>query len=162
MSIDIKLKQELQAFIDENINLEVHKRPLPFLAAGAILFPKELIDQVLDLKKPNFSKTLMNFIDERGLKDSDVYNKAGISRQLFSKIRIHEDYKPTKPTVLLFALAMELDLEDTQKLLASAGFTLSHSSKQDLIIEFLISKGIHDIFTVNDVLYEFGQPTLGT
>ena len=104
----------------------------------------------------------MNFIDERGLKDSDVYNKAGISRQLFSKIRIHENYKPTKPTVLLFALAMELDLDDTQKLLASAGFTLSHSSKQDLIIEFLISKGIHDIFTVNDVLYEFGQPTLGT
>lgn len=170
MSIDIKLKQELQAFIDENfiedlqekIHFEEPKKLFHPLAAGAILFPKELIDHVLDSKKPNFSKTLMNFIDERGLKDSDVYNKAGISRQLFSKIRIHEDYKPTKPTVLLFALAMELDLDDTQKLLASAGFTLSHSSKQDIIIEFLISKGIHNIFDVNDILYEFGQPTLGT
>ena len=123
---------------------------------------KSKISKLLDSKKPTFSETLMNFIDERGLKDSDVYNKAGISRQLFSKIRIHQNYKPTKPTVLLFALAMELDLDDTQELLASAGFTLSHSSKQDLIIEFLITKGIHDIFTINDVLYEFKEPTLGT
>ena len=169
MSIDIKLKQELQAFIDENFiedlqeknYFEEPKRRFHSLAAIPVILPNEL-NQILDLKKPNFSKTLMNFIDERGLKDSDVYNKAGISRQLFSKIRIHENYKPTKPTVLLFALAMELDLDDTQKLLASAGFTLSHSSKQDLIIEFLISKGIHDIFIVNDVLYEFKEPTLGT
>ena len=169
MSIDIKIKQDLQAFIDENfienlqeeIHFEEPKRRFHPLAAIPVILPNEL-NQILESKKPNFSKTLMNFIDERGLKDSDVYNKAGISRQLFSKIRIHENYKPTKPTVLLFALAMELDLDDTKELLASAGFTLSHSSKQDLIIEFLITKGIHDIFTVNDVLYEFGEATLGT
>ena len=57
---------------------------------------------------------------------------------------------------------MKLNLEDTKELLASAGFALSHSVKQDLILEFLISKGLHDIFLVNDVLYEFGEPTLGT
>lgn len=130
------------------------------MAAGAIILPNEL-NQILESKKPKFSQTLMNFIDERGLKDSDVYNKAGISRQLFSKIRIHENYRPTKATIFLFALAMELNLEETKELLASAGYTLSHSFKQDLILEFLISKNIHDIFFVNDVLYEFGEPTLG-
>ena len=171
--IDYNLKQQIQAFIDKNI-----ETPPSLLASfmgsifdkvgrtatqDALEVPhKSKISKLLDSKKPTFSETLMNFIDERGLKDSDVYNKAGISRQLFSKIRIHPNYKPTKPTVLLFALAMELDLDDTQELLASAGFTLSHSSKQDLIIEFLITKGIHDIFTVNDVLYEFKEPTLGT
>ena len=171
--IDYNLKQLIQVFIDENI-----ESPPSFLASfmGSILNKvgrtatqdafesshHSKLSKLLDSKKPTFSETLMNFIDKRGLKDSEVYNKAGISRQLFSKIRIHQNYKPTKPTVLLFALAMELDLNDTKELLASAGFTLSHSSKQDLIIEFLISKGIHDIFTVNDVLYEFKEPTLGT
>ena len=123
---------------------------------------KNNLNKILDAKKPTFSETLKNFIDKRGLKYSDVYNKAGISRQHFAKIRIHDNYRPTKPTVLLFALAMELDINDTQELLASAGFTLSHSSKQDLIIEFLITKGFHDIFFINDVLYDFGEPTLGT
>ena len=168
MSIDIKLKQDLQAFIDENfiedlkekIHFEGFTRLFQPMAAGAIIFPNEL-NQILESKKTKFSQTLMNFIDERGLKDSDVYNKAGISRQLFSKIRIHEDYRPTKATIFLFALAMELNLEETKELLASAGYTLSHSFKQDLILEFLISKNIHDIFFVNDVLYEFGEPTLG-
>ena len=84
-----------------------------------------------------------------------------ISRQLFSKIRIHSNYKPTKATVLLFALALELDLDDTKELLASAGFTLSHSVKQDLILEFLIDNGFHNVSFVNEVLYEFGEPTLG-
>ena len=167
--INENLKSQIQIFIDENfiedseekIYFEESKRFFPPLAAVPVPFPNEL-NQILESKKPKFSQTLINFIDERGLKDSDVYNKAGISRQLFSKIRIHPNYKPTKSTVLLLALAMELDLDDTQELLASAGFTLSHSSRQDLIIEFLITKGIHDIFTVNDVLYEFGEATLGT
>lgn len=168
LSVDIKFKQALQTFIDENF-IEYPKEKAHFkettslfppMAAGAIILPNEL-NQILESKKPKFSQTLMNFIDERGLKDSDVYNKAGISRQLFSKIRIHEDYRPTKATIFLFALAMELNLEETKELLASAGYTLSHSFKQDLILEFLISKNIHDIFFVNDVLYEFGEPTLG-
>ena len=172
-NIDNDLKEQIQAFIDENMEAppsllasfmgSIFDKVRRTATQDALEVPhKSKISKLLDSKKPTFSETLMNFIDERGLKDSDVYNKAGISRQLFSKIRIHQNYKPTKPTVLLFALAMELDLDDTQELLASAGFTLSHSSKQDLIIEFLITKGIHDIFTINDVLYEFKEPTLGT
>ena len=174
-NIDLALKQQIQTFIDENIEIKpslfdsLLKKVFSSGKIGQDILQDALdsshhskLNQLLNTKKPTFSETLINFIDERGLKDSDVYNKAGISRQLFSKIRIHPNYKPTKPTVLLFALAMELDLDDTQELLESAGFSLSHSSRQDLIIEFLITKGIHDIFTVNDVLYEFKEPTLGT
>ena len=177
MSIGSKLKRELRKFIDENftgsiqdsISYSSRSRFLGSgIAAGAIFIPELVkkqmsdINEILESKKPTFSETLLQFIDKQGLKDSEVYNKAGISRQLFSKIRIHPNYKPTKATVLLFALAMKLNLEDTKELLASAGFALSHSVKQDLILEFLISKGLHDIFLVNDVLYEFGEPTLGT
>ena len=166
MSISFKLKRELKAFINENFQAYDSSGTGFFGGfAGAFYIPKwneDELNEIFESKKPTFSETLLQFIDQRGLKDSDVYNKAGISRQLFSKIRIHPNYKPTKATVMLFALAMELNLEDTKELLASAGFTLSHSVKQDLILEFLISKGLHDIFLVNDVLYEFGEPTLGT
>ena len=170
MKISFKLKRDLQAFIDENFINDIKSDISDaFFAAFDSIFisdksqklQMENLNEILDTKKPTFSRTLMNFIDEHGLKDSDVYNKAGISRQLFSKIRIHENYKPTKSTIFLFALAMKLNLEETKELLASAGYSLSHSFRQDLILEFLISKGIHDISFINDVLYEFGEPTLG-
>ena len=179
MSIDINLKRDIQSFIDAHFEAQ----PSVFTSFMGSIFDKisskstkdvsdvsqealgrfnqSKLNKLLENKKPTFSETLLCFIDKRGLKDSTVYNKAGISRQLFSKIRIHSNYKPTKATVLLFALALELDLDDTKELLASAGFTLSHSVKQDLILEFLIDNGFHNVNFVNEVLYEFGEPTLG-
>ena len=176
--IDENLKKQIQAFIKENFEIDQDDRPLfasairsildkirdteDTVAQGALHIPnKSKLHELLEAKKPTFSETLSAFIDKSGLKDSEVYNKAGISRQLFSKIRIHPNYKPTKATVLMFALALELDVEDTKELLSSAGFTLSHSVRQDLILEFLIENGFHKIDFVNDVLYEFGEPTLG-
>ena len=38
-------------------------------------------------KTKSFRELLFSFIDRSGLKDSDVYRKAGIYRRLFSKVR---------------------------------------------------------------------------
>ena len=182
LSIDAKLRQDLQNFIDSNFIEDPEEQfsiidnlkgklfrkifdvdDIAQQAQGSSFDDKYMtnLHKVLEKKGPTFSETLFSFIDKRGLKDSAVYNKARISRQLFSKIRIHTNYKPTKATVFMFALALELDIEDTKKLLASAGLAFSHSVKQDLIIKFLIENGFHDVDFVNEVLYEFGAPTLG-
>ena len=108
-----------------------------------------------------FSGTLLDLIDERGLKDSEVYKRANMSRQHFSKIRSNPRYKPTKTTVLALAVALRLSLEETSLLLDRAGFTLSHADCRDVIVEFFIKEGHYDVFDINEALFAYDQPLLG-
>ena len=101
-------------------------------------------------------------IDKRGMKDSEVYNRANVSRQHFSKIRNNPDYKPSKPTAIAFAIALELDMEQTLDLIGRAGYTLTNSSRFDVIIMYFIQNRIYDMFDINETLYEFDQHLLGS
>ena len=108
----------------------------------------------------SFSQRLLRFIDESGKTSVEIYKKANIDRKLFSKIQCDNSYQPKKKTAIAFALALELGLDDTKDLLASAGYALSPASVSDLIIEFFIKNEVYDIYTINTALYEHGQPVL--
>lgn len=109
----------------------------------------------------SFAQTVLRLIDERGLRDATVYKRANMSRQLFAKIRRDDNYRPTKKTACALAFALRLPYEDALVLLSRAGFTLSHSSKFDVIVEYCLLNNIYDINQVNMVLYEFDQQLLG-
>ena len=120
------------------------------------------LDRYLQELDAGFSETLLKLIDRSGKKDSEIYNKANVSRQHFSKIRNNPNYKPTKSTAIAFAIALELNMEETNDLIGRAGYTLTRSSKFDMIIMYFIQNRNYNMFDINETLYEFDQSLLGT
>jgi len=131
------------------------------IAESVTAAPLGGLDELLCELDAGFSETLLKLIDRTGKKDSEIYKKANVDRKLFSKIRNNPDYKPSKATAIAFAIALELDLEETKDFIARADFALSRSSKFDVIIEYFIKQKNYDIFEINEALFAFDQSLLG-
>ena len=122
---------------------------------------RSLEDLVLEVES-TFAETLFKYIDDKGLTDPEVYKRANLDRKLFSKIRKNKNYKPSKNTALALAIALELNLDETKDFIGKAGYALTHSSKMDIIVEFFIKQNNYDIFELNDVLFYYEEPLLGS
>ena len=133
-------------------------RLIPAVGAGLGLFLSSLKSR-LNKAEETCSERLLRLIRERGRDEVEVYQKAGIDRKLFSKMR-RKDYRPKAKTLYAFIIVLQLTLDDAVDLLASAGYAFSSASRLDLAVKFCVEKGIGDLDEVNNALYELGMETL--
>ena len=120
------------------------------------------LEEFLRQRESTFTESLLDLLRERAGKDSEVYKRAEISKQLFSKILSNRDYKPTKDTAIQLAIGLQLDLAQTQKLLEKAGYALTRSSKADLVVQYYIERKIYSVSFINEALSDCGLPLLKT
>lgn len=120
------------------------------------------LDKVLENIGPNFKETLFSLIDEKGLKDPEVYKRANVDRKTFSKIRCQENYLPRKKIVLALGVALNLSYSEMSDFLSTAGMAFSPASKSDLLVKYFIENNIYDINTINLALFEYGFECLGS
>ena len=131
--------------------------PAPTSSVG-----NKTLQEYMKAMDKSFAYKLFDYIDSKGMTDVECYKKANVDKKTFSKIKCNPDtYKPSKQTAVAFAIALELTLDETQDLLASAGLTLSRSFTFDKIIRYFLQKGVYDIFEINEALFEFDQMLLG-
>lgn len=109
----------------------------------------------------SFIDAMLEYISKKQLRDTDVYKAAQVDRRLFSKMVSDRAYKPAKDTCVALCLALKLNLAEASDLLSRAGYTLSHSSKRDIILEFFFKEQVYNITDINEILFRLGQKPLG-
>lgn len=152
--LDKYLYQDINAYLDDNYSEHL-------FAAYGVARACSIEDELEEIDE-SFQEMLFRKIDEKGISDVECYKKANIDRRLFSKIKSDKDYRPSKSTVLAFAISLELSLNETNELLNKAGYSLSHSIKADIIVEYFIRNKQYDIYLINEALYSFDQRLLGS
>jgi len=115
------------------------------------------INEYVKKQLQNFNDILRDYIrnynKKNNTKDSDIYIKANITKEHFNKI-INQKIRPQKKPLIALGIALDLTKGEIEKLLNSAGFAFTNTSKFDIIIMFCLEKNIRDIITINEFLYE--------
>lgn len=109
---------------------------------------------------PSFIELLIDYMDKRHMTDPELYNLALMDRRVFNNI-INGRSKPSRNNAIRLALALRLDIKETDSLLDVAKRDrLSKVTLHDAIIRYCIEDKIFNVDTVNALLEQYGEEPL--
>lgn len=155
--IDNKYVDEHKASQEEEIVFQKKEEALP----RPQTHPKLTIEQILKQQDETFSQMMLRIMAEKGLKPADVYNAANLDRKAFSKIKTNVNFHPNKLTAVSVAVGLRLTVKEAQRLLRTAGYSLSYSDKFDLIIMYCLDNKIYKYMEINFMLDDYGYEGIG-
>ena len=123
--------------------------------------PLKALRTLEDNTNMSFVDKMLDYINIKHMRDSDVYKAAQVDRRLFSKIVSDRSYKPAKDTCIALSLALRLSLSEANDILSRAGYVLSHSSNRDVVIEYFFREQIYNLNDVNEILFRLEQKLIG-
>ena len=129
----------------------IHDKKMRFAAEHGTLS----LDEVLEQPHESFRDMLLREIAARGMTNAACYQKAHVSKSVFSNI-VTNGTIPKKPNVAALVFALELPLEDALTLFGKAGYYLTNTDPFDTILEYFIEQGNYDLFALNEALYQRG------
>ena len=151
------MREELRKVEKANKKAEEEYSELSQIRYSISVSPKTIDEATTEIKEtklePTFRELLFKYIDESGMTDPEVYKKAHIDKRVFSKIRTDEKKYIPKKTAICLALALELNLDEFNKLLNANNDYIGENNYFDIAIVWCIKNNIYDIEQVNDILY---------
>ena len=123
--------------------------------------PVSLDDALKNMYTDSFEKHLQQLINKKGLKNSEVYAAANISKQYFSKL-LKGQVKPSKEKVLALAVGLKLNMDEAVDFLRFAGYALSPVSQTDVIVEYFIRHEDYNVMKIDIVLFDYGLEPLSS
>ncbi|MBE5958224.1 MAG: RNase III inhibitor [Lachnospiraceae bacterium] len=118
------------------------------------------LDERMKHISDTFSEYLLYIIKDKNMTNSEVYNRALVSKKVFSKIKNNKDYHPQKITALCLCVGAKLNMDETRDMLRRAGYALSPCDKTDIIFSYFIENEIYDMIELDIQLEEHGLPCI--
>ena len=128
--------------------------------SSSVILPS--FEEAIEVKEKSFHEYLIQLIIDSGMKNTDIYHNANITKQHFSKIMSNSDYNPSKNTICALAMSLQLDIDELELLLEKAGYSLTDTRKFDLAIRYFITNGMYNIVEANIILFDNGIEQIGT
>ncbi|WP_026672942.1 hypothetical protein [Alkalihalobacterium bogoriense] len=158
--LDSTVLEDIQSYLDLHLQIKSFAPLESEFIVSEMLNTTDLKSFIKTKRKPTLKNVLFTYIDKKGKTDAEIYKKAGLDRRHFSKIKNEPRYRPKKNTILTLAIALELQIDETEDLLNSAGYSLSQSETFDLIVQYFIENKMYDILLINEALDHFEEKLL--
>ena len=127
------------------------------LSVESFLLPARKTPPDLHAAVLSFPARLLTYVNEKcGGAAPMAYKRAGVSRQIYSRIVSRDDSTVDKRTAMLFCVGLQLEMKEAELLMKSAGYAFSGTLPEDRVFSYCIEKKIWNLLDINDILVECG------